>query len=256
MDERYVNKSLQRALRVIDVFTPDAKELSATEIASALETLPGTLYPTLATLERTGYLVRDDHKRYSLGLKLLERANLVLSRFDLRAAAQPHLMKVASEQNVNTHLAVLYDTSVMYLHREEGYPSVIIHEVVGQRAPAYCTALGKVFLASFTEDRLNAYFAETELVPLTPFTITEPIRLKGELMAVAEQGYAVDNEEFHEGSLCVAAPVLDFQGKTIAAASLSVAKSIVAGGHLQRFVDSIRSCAGQISTDLGYDGGG
>ncbi len=255
MDERYVNKSLQRALRVIDVFTPDAKELSATEIAVALNTLPGTLYPTLATLERTGYLVRDENKRYSLGLKLLERANLVLSKFDLRAASQPHLKSVAREQKVNTHLAVLYDTSVMYLQREEGYPSVIIHEVVGQRVPAYCTALGKVLLASLSKNRLDAYLVETELAPVTPFTITDPIRLKGELMAVADQGYAVDNEEFHEGSLCVAAPVCDYSGKTIAATSLSVAKSIVAGGQLQRFVDIIRSCAGQISSDLGHNMG-
>ncbi len=252
MEAKYVNKSLQRALRILDVFVPEQMALSATEIANRLDTLPGTIYPTLATLERAGYLVRDMNKRYSLGLKLLERANLVLGKMDLRTAAQPYLKEVAKEYKVNTHLAVLYDDSVMYLLREEGYPSVIIREVVGQRVQAYCTALGKVLLAALSPDLIEHYVNSVTLEPVTPFTITDPIRLRGELAAVADQGYAVDNEEFHEGSLCVAAPIRDYQGNTIAATSLSIAKSVAAGGQLQRFVDVIRHCAESISQELGH----
>lgn len=253
MDDRYVNKSLQRALSLLDVFTTDVNALTATEIANELQTLPGTIYPTLATLERTGYLIRDENKRYSLGLKMLERANLVLNTFDLRAVAQQSLKDVAREHNVNAHLAVLYETSVMYLHREEGFPSVIIREVVGQRVPAYCTALGKVLLATLPDVEIDQYLDSTDLQPVTPFTITDPRRLRGELKAVAEQGYAVDNEEFHEGSLCVAAPICDYRGHIIAATSLSVAKSIVAGGQLQRFVDVVIGCAAKISHQQGYE---
>lgn len=253
MNRRYVNKSLQRALRVLEVFSSHSKELTATEIANALETLPGTIYPTLSTLEHCGYLVRDENKRYSLGLKLLERANLVLAKIDLRSAAQPHLRRAAQEHGVNTHLAVLYDDSVMYLHREEGFPSVIIREVIGQRVPAYCTALGKVLLSTLPEERIEAYLQATILDPVTPFTITDPGRLRGELRTIGERGYAVDNEEFHEGSLCVAAPVRDYQGKAIAAVSLSVAKSNAAGGRLQSFVDVILDNAQRISQALGHD---
>jgi IclR family transcriptional regulator, KDG regulon repressor len=252
MNDRYVNKSLQRALRILDVFTPENRLLTATDIANQLNALPGTIYPSLATLERAGYLMRDEHKRYCLGLKVLERANLVLARLDLRSVAQPHLRQIAREHRVNAHLAVLYESSVMYLHREEGYPSVIIREVVGQRVPAYCTALGKVLLASLPEEARDAYLQTSQLTALTPFTIVDPMRLRGELQAVADQGYAVDNEEFHEGSLCVAAPVRDYRGSVIAAASLSVTKSLAAGGQLQRLVSVISDCAASISHEFGH----
>jgi len=251
-EERYINKSLYKALLILELFDHEAGELSATEIAKRLGTLPGTIYPTLMTLERFGYLARDENKKYALGLKLLERANLVLRRLDLRDVAQTTLQQVATTHNVNAHLAVLYDGSVMYLQREEGYPSVIIKEVIGQRVPAYCTALGKVLLAALSAEKLGEYIQSTKLVPLTPYTITSPDRLRGELKVVRKQGYAVDNEEFHEGSLCIAAPIFDYRGNTIAATSLSLPKPLVAGGRLMNYVAIIRDAARRISSDLGY----
>ena len=202
---KYVNKSLQRALRVLDLFTSDDRGLTATEISKRIGTLPGTVFATLRTPERAGYLVRDESKRYALGLKLLERASLVLARMDLRATAQQTLKDVAKAHKVHTHLAVLYEQSVMYLHREEGYPSVILKEVVGTRVPAYCTALGKVLLSGLEEGSFEEYLESVTLSPLTPFTITEPGMLRSEIRKIQEQGYGVDNEEFHEGSLCLAA---------------------------------------------------
>lgn len=253
-EERYVNKSVQRAISVLDLFCAGKTDLSVTDIANELGTLPGTVFPTLRTLERHGYLQRDNFKRYALGLKLLDRANLVLAKMDLRNVAQHMMREVATTIHVNTHLAVLYDGAVMYLHREEGYPSVIIKEVVGQRVPAYCTALGKMLLSGLSNAALELYLQSVVLEPLTPYTITDAERLRRELRTVSEQGYAIDNEEFHEGSLCIAAPIRDYHGTTLAAASLSVPKSVVAGGQLQRFVDVISDAALRISQEMGYNG--
>jgi IclR family KDG regulon transcriptional repressor len=251
--EKYVNKSLQRALRVLDLFTSEDRGLTATEISKRVGTLPGTVFATLRTLERAGYLVRDENKRYALGLKLLERASLVLARMDVRATAQQTLKDVAREYKVNTHLAVLHEQSVMYLHREEGYPSVILKEVVGTRVPAYCTALGKILLSGLDEGSLDEYLESTELSPLTPFTITEPGMLRSEIRQIRQQGYGVDNEEFHEGSLCLAAPVKGYEGAVIAAVSLSLPKSLATGGQLSQYINVIREASGRISQELGYD---
>jgi DNA-binding IclR family transcriptional regulator len=171
---------------------------------------------------------------------------------DLRNAAQRTMREVATMHHVNTHLAVLYDGAVMYLHREEGYPSVIIKEVVGQRVPAYCTALGKMLLSGLDGAALDQYLKGAALKPLTSYTITDAGRLRGELRTVREQRYAVDNEEFHEGSLCIAAPIYDYRESMLAAASLSVSKPVVAGGQLQRFVDVICDAALRISREMGY----
>lgn len=253
MKERYINKSLQKALTIVELFNTREGKLSATEIARKLGTTPGVIYPALYTLERYGYLERDGNKKYGLGLKFLERSNLILQQLDLRDKARPHLRQLADTYNVNAHLAVLYGWEVMYLHREEGYPTVIIKEVVGQRVPAYCTALGKVLLASLDERELEAYLTEEELKPLTPKTICDPARLREELKLVRERGYALDNEEFHLGNVCIAAPVKNYLGKTIAAISISLPKERFAEERGRSpLLAQLRRAALQISLALGY----
>jgi DNA-binding IclR family transcriptional regulator len=256
LEERYINKSLQKAFSILEFFSPTVERLSATEIARRLGTVPGVIYPILYTLERYGYLARDGNKKYSLGLKFLERGNLILQQLDLRDKAKPYLRELANTYNVNAHLAVLYGWKVMYLHREEGYPTVIIKEVVGQQVPAYCTALGKVLLASLDEQDFEAYLAQEELKPLTPKTISDPMRLREELKRVRAQGYAIDNEEFHEGNMCVAAPIRNHLGKTLGAISVSFPKERFLKGHLRdSAISEVVNNALKISRELGYSEG-
>jgi IclR family KDG regulon transcriptional repressor len=253
VEERYLNKSLQKAFSVIELFDGKVETLSATEIARNLGTTPGVIYPTLYTLEQYGYLARDGNKKYSLGLKFLERGSLILQQLDIRDKAKPHLRELASAHNVNAHLAVLYDRKVMYLHREEGYPSVIITEVVGRRVPAYCTALGKVLLASLGTRELDAYLEEEKFEPLTSKTITDSTKLRGELREDQERGYAIDNEEFHEGNICIAAAVRNYLGKTLAAISISISKDRFRERDSQElFISKVVSAASRISQELGY----
>jgi len=58
-------------------------------------------------------------------------------------------------------------------------------------------------------------------VALTPYTITSAAALRAELKRVREQGYAVDDRENHADMRCVAVPVLDRDGRAVAALSAS-----------------------------------
>ena len=252
MSKEYINKSLEKALSIIELFSLKEKKLSATEIARRLDTTPGAIYPLLHTLERHGYLERDGSKKYSLGLKFLERGNLILQQLDVQDKAKPYLRELADTLKVNAHLAVLYEGKVLYLHREEGYPSVIIKEVVGRQVPAYCTALGKVLLAAMPEGELEGFLRSERLEPLTPNTITDPRELREELERVRDQGYAIDNEEFHEGNMCVAAPVRNYQGKVVAAISISFPK-VKFPSNKETYIRRVKEAAVMISQDLGFE---
>ena len=69
-----MNKSVKKALSVLELFTEQAETLSIKEIAEKLHTRSGTIFPVLATLMQYGYLERhSESKKYSLGLALLGR---------------------------------------------------------------------------------------------------------------------------------------------------------------------------------------
>lgn len=248
--ERYVNTSLAKALSVLDLFTEKVQDLSLTEIARELGVLPGSVYPVVFTLQKFGYLERDPvTKRYRLGMKVLEKANVILSALDMRALAKPVLKRLARELQANAHLAILYEDQVMYLDREEEAPSSVLPSVIGRRVPGHCTALGKVLLAYNPE--VAERVMTKELPALTPNTLTEPRALRKELEAVARQGYAVDREEFHLGTVCVAAPVRNYRGHVVAALSASLASHRLEREPLQGFIDAVQEASREVCRALG-----
>lgn len=250
--ERYLNTSLAKALRVLDLFNGVEDGLSLSEIAQRLGVRPGSIYPIVYTLSKFGYLERDpETKKYALGLRILVLANQILSALDIREKAKPILKRLARELEVNVHLAVLYEGEVLYLDREEASPSVVIPSVIGRRVPPHCTALGKVLLAHNPE-ALEELLTKGPLPALTPNTITNPDLLRRELKRVWEQGYAVDWEEFHEGNICVAAPVHNYRGKVVAAISLSFPKARLTHEPLNNFVQAVVQGARELSKAMGY----
>lgn len=258
MDSRsqrvYKVSSLEKALAVLDLFDVGKTGLSLSEIAQKLNTRPGTIYPTVQTLIRFGYLRQDGHKRYHLGLKFFERTHAALESLDLYEKAKPVLKELALSCKANAHLAVLYGRQVLYLHREEGYPSAIIKDIVGHRVPAYCTGLGKVLLAALSEAELERFLAQEELKALTPHTIIDPERLKEELNLVRIQGYAIDNEEFAEGNVCFAAPIRDHRHRVVAAISIALPK-LRAVQAKEALIEKVTTAAHRISEEIGYSGG-
>ncbi len=251
-NEQYLNKSLDKALSILDLFDHEQEELTVTEVADKMDKRPGTIYPTLFTLVQHGYLKKEDNKKYKLGLRFLEKSNYLLTRMDLLDAAKPLLKDLASDLRCNSHLAVLYDFEVMYIHREEGYPSVTINGIIGRRAPAYCTALGKALLSGFDDEEMDTYLKKTDLVTHTPNTITDPLELEDEIAKVRERGYAIDDEEFHEGNFCVAGPVQDFEEKIIAAESVSTHKNSSLQDNLTELVERVTGACKETSRKIGY----
>lgn len=250
--ERYLNTSLAKALRVLDLFNGVENGLSLSEIAQRLGLRPGSIYPIVYTLSKFGYLERDaETKKYALGLRILVLANQILSSLDIREKAKPILKRLARDLEVNVHLAVLYEGEVLYLDREEASPSVIIPSVIGRRVPPHCTALGKVLLAHNPE-AVEKLLGKGSLPAFTPNTITNPDFLRQELKRVWEQGYSVDWEEFHQGNICVAAPVYNYRGKVVAAISLSFPKARLTHEPLNHFVQAVVQGARELSASLGY----
>ena len=88
---------------------------------------------------------------------------------------------------------------------------------IGSQVPLHCTASGKAFLASLPPKARQQMVHSLDLEALTPNTHTEPARLLAELDEVNRAGYSLDREEFVEGMVAIAVPVLDSQKRFLAA---------------------------------------
>ena len=235
--ERYVNTSLAKALKILDLFDNERRELSLSDLARGLGLRPGSIYPIVYTLWRNGYLDRHpDTKKYRLGLKILVQAGYILSGLDIREQARPVLRRLVKEHGGSATLSVLGDEEVIFIEEETSSPMIRAH-LIGQRAPLHLTAAGKVFLA----------FADS----LNPTALEEaPEGIAEELDGIRAQGFAVVAEEFQGQVLTVAAPVRDFRGEVVAALAISVPKA--KARNKRKLAEAVLEAAQEVSQALGF----
>src|SRR5262249_24353856 len=86
-------------------------------------------------------------------------------------------------------------------------------------------------------------------------SIVSPAKLRTALSHAREDGVAYDDCESNEAVRCVAAPVRDHSGRTVAAMSISVPTVRWNDERRTEWTDLIRGGAAQLSQRLGHRGG-
>jgi IclR family transcriptional regulator, KDG regulon repressor len=213
--------SVDKAMDLLDAFGPDDwSGLGVTALARRSGLTKSTAFRVLNALERNGAVERVGN-RYRLGDRMQKLGSQVYApgQQQICDAATPFLVELYETTHRTVHLAVLHGTDVVYLQKLHGHQTVRCPSRIGRRAPAYCTAGGKVLLARNPE-AVDATIA-LGLQRWTAKTPTTPESLMDELNAVRRIGIAFAREEAVPGLICVAAPVLGAHGRPVAAISIS-----------------------------------
>ena len=168
-------------------------------------------------------MLRVDNRdnAYELGPRFSELTQLVRQFPLLSAASEVAMRRYADRTGETVSLGVLEDDEVRMLLRLGPDPEQD-HDLVGLgRRPLYCTAIGKVLLAGQTEKTAKKILNRLSFEAITANTATSINSLKNELEATRRRGFGVDRNEIIEGVSCVAVPIRDSDGTTIAALSSS-----------------------------------
>jgi DNA-binding IclR family transcriptional regulator len=180
-------------------------------------------YQLLQTACARGFLDYDQaSKQYRLGIRLWQVAQTYDFDADLIASAQPLMDELVARTTETVQLARLDGLDNVYLAISESPHPMKLVSAVGTRLPAHGTGLGKVLLAGLGDDELRRRLAAARLERFTDHTITDVDELLSRCRRIREQGYGEDAEEYVVGCRCVAMPVRDGAGGTIAALSVSV----------------------------------
>ena len=209
-------QSLARGLNVLQIMAESDAGIGVTELADRLEVNKATASRLVHTLFNYGFVEQaSDGRRYQLGPVLVQLSRAVINRMPLRETAKPYLHQLVKITGECAHLAIYAQGQALYIDQVESDATLRVNADVGQMAPLYCTALGKVLLA------FGEYPLPEDLEMRTAETIITREKLAEELEKVYEQGYAIDDEEYDEGVRCIAVPVFDFRNKTVGAIGIS-----------------------------------
>ena len=250
----YIIQAVSHALDLLEQFHDDVDELGVTELSKRLKLHKNNVFRLLATLESRGYIEQNKAtENYRLGLKSLELGQTFIKQMGLLRQAKPILERMVKECNETSYVAIFKEGYIVYLDVVETDLTVRVVSRVGSRLPAYCTASGKVHLAFMPEEEIDALLPSRELKGYTPSTITDREQLKAELRKVAEQGYAIDNEELDLGVRCLAGPIRDYTRRIVGAVSISGPSMRISDERMEKeLIPLILQAADDLSTRLGY----
>src|SRR5205085_11098688 len=133
-------------------------------------------------------------------------AGLALNQMELVRHSLEELDSLRDALNLNANLAVLFQGDVFHLAYAVRADTPRYYTVIGRRAVAHCTALGKVLLATQPRAAVHRDIENRGWRPYTARSIQDVDTLDRCLDEVAERGYAVDLEECSPGNACIAAP--------------------------------------------------
>lgn len=251
---RYNIRVVDRAVSVLKLLS-DGTPRTLTELSKELDLNSSTTFRLLATLLSHNLVQLEEATgNYRLGLACLELSRAYQTGDEVRRAALPEMELLRDGTMETVHLGVLADMDVVYLEKLEGLHAIgLMSSRVGRRAPAYCTGLGKALLAHTSPGYVQANYEQVNLHPYTETTITNQTDLLEHLELVRQVGYALDKGEHEKEVRCVAAPIFDQYGKTVAAISVSGPKDRIDPVEKnQDLIERTKTAANNISISLGY----
>ena len=243
-------QSVDRALGILEVLARTG-ESGVTEIAVELGVHKSTAFRLVATLEAHRLVEQTaDRGRYRLGMGILRLAGATTARLDLVQEARPISRQLAADTGETVNIAVLAESSALYLDQVAGSSALQPHNWVGQHIPLHATSNGKVLLSGLDGSALDATLGK--LASYTPRTITARAKFRDELSRVREQGYAVAIDELEVGLTAVAAPIRSAHGDVIASMSVSGPSFRLTEERVVEVVRLVVAAAAEVSHRLGW----
>ncbi len=215
-------QSIERAVTVLDYLMKKPHGEHLTTISRELGLNKSTAFSIISTLENLRCVTQNqDNGRYMLGLRLLEFAQSLLLNLDIVNIAKPYLRDLASQYDETINLALLSGNDVIYVDRVQSSKSIRVEMRLNEKVPVYCCSTGKIFLAFMEEEQRKRILDKTTFQPRTIYSISNRAQLEADLDIIRQRGYAYDREEYEIGLTCIASPIRNRHGETIASISLN-----------------------------------
>jgi len=213
--------ALLRGLLLLERIAQSDHALSLAELAQAVDLPKPTVHRMLRQLSAHGFVAQaPGDRRYMVSRRLSRLAVATMQRGAVHADRHAILERLVAEVGETCNLTMLDGTEVVYVDRVESHWPLQMTLQAGSRVPIHCTASGKLLFALLPARTRQRLLRTLKLQRHTPGTLTDPVALDAELTRIREARVGTDNQEFLEGLVATAVPVLDSQGQVIAALAM------------------------------------
>ena len=238
-------QSLDRAITLLKLVAA-ADGLSLTEVSQAAALPASTAYRMLTTLATHGLVEFAPHDQHWLiGIESFRLGSAFLRRRKLAEQGRPIIQALMTESGETANLAVADGDGVVFVSQVETHEAIRAFFRPGTRGPLHCSGIGKAILAH------GGVPARLKLERFTARTLTTRAALQAELDATRARGFAIDDEERHEGMRCVAAAVFNEFGEAVGGVSVSGPAVRMTDNKIAPLGPRVREAARRLTQSMG-----
>jgi DNA-binding IclR family transcriptional regulator len=247
-------QSIVRASDILSLFSIENPVWGTNEIARALEISKTTISSLVRTLAEIGLLQKDPQTRkYHLGIRAFE----IGANFSATSEIHQKSIRKVHDLEDKTGLIIRMgiwdlDSVIIILERTPNFRFIRPPRKIGPRIMAYCTSMGRVFLAFQDKNFVETYLDQTELLPLTPLTKITKKEILVELERIRQRGYALNDREVSLNHANLSCPIFNASGDVAACLSLTGDPKRLVEEEREKLVRILQEAAEDISVSLGH----
>ncbi len=213
--------SFLRAFSILETVVESDAPVTASHISKTVGLPVATVHRLCKMLVEQRLLQHEiDGKRLLAGPRILQLSSRVLSGSHHDVERRIIMEALVEEIGETCNISVPDGMRMVYAERVEAHWPLRVQLPAGTRVPMHCTASGKLYLSSLDAETADRVLGHLVLSKETPHSIVSTKKLTSELADIRKRGYATDDEEFIEGLVAVAVPILDPNGRFCAGLAL------------------------------------
>lgn len=215
----YSAPALDKGLTILEFMSDKSRAFSIAELAKALDRSKTEIYRILITLEKRGYIQRDERDgRYSLTSQLFDIGIRYPPRRNLVDIALPKMRQFSTRTNQSCHISIFSQDSMVVLANVESEAAIGFSVKVGFRAPMAYSTSGRLLYAFQGRHQQAIWLNMMRQVRTDRAAVRAFLRDTG---LARRQGYLSGPSGLTEGITDVSVPI--FRGQSeIAVATLAV----------------------------------
>lgn len=251
-EEDVASSSVQRAFAVIRALAgTQGKGGRVTHLAKAAGLTQATTHRLLQSLVAQRVVEQDSgSKLYRLSLDFFALAAQAGNTMDLRALCRPPLLRLCASLGDTIFLLVRSGFDAMCLDRTEGpFPIRSFTGDIGGRV-ALGVGQGSMAILAFLPEAEREEVIRYNLPRVREFGVLDEVYLRTEIERVRALGYAGRNTGLLEGMAGVGVPILDREGRAVAALSVGTIASRLSPERLPTVVELLQREARAIGAQI------
>jgi DNA-binding IclR family transcriptional regulator len=229
---------------------PEGSE-RVTQLAQQVGLSQPTTHRLLRSLMDEGMVEQDlRSKRYRLSLEFFALAARAGQSGNLRDVVRPSLLRLSASLGDSLFLLARSGFDAVCLDRSEGpYPIRTFTGDIGGRV-ALGVGQGSLAILAFLPEDERETVIRYNLPRLRDFHLYDEVMLRSEIDTVRRTGYAARNTGVLEGMAGLAVPILDRDGRAVAALSVATISDRLSADRMPTVVEMLKREAAGITQKI------